>query len=185
MQRRAKRTRRHLVESESAYCAGATCTHCRSSLLTGIFEFGTRGSEVQILSPRPIFSSTWIALLVFHLQRCSRFCRRSDPQSSNNQENSIAGWRPISRFPLLPAKTQLAPDSQCGEGVPDWRRSSVRIIQGLEWSHAERFGSECGVCPDAGLCPAFGARHSRAVVREFETEGWKQKIIAAVEDANV
>ena len=38
--------------------------------------FGTRGSEVQILSPRPIFSSRWIAFLDLRLQRCSRFCRR-------------------------------------------------------------------------------------------------------------
>jgi len=44
--------------------------------------FGTRGSEVQILSPRPFFSSGSVALLVFCLQPCSRFCRRADPLTS-------------------------------------------------------------------------------------------------------
>ncbi len=36
--------------------------------------FGTRGSEVQILSPRPFFSSTYVRLLVCRPQRCRQFC---------------------------------------------------------------------------------------------------------------
>jgi hypothetical protein len=32
---------------------------------------------VQIHSPRPIFSITYAYFLVFPLQRCRRFCRRS------------------------------------------------------------------------------------------------------------
>jgi len=35
--------------------------------ITGGIWFGTRGSEVQILSPRPMFSSTYTAFLDFHL----------------------------------------------------------------------------------------------------------------------
>ena len=42
------------------------------SISSGIW-FGTRGSEVQILSPRPFFSIRYPAILVFRLQRCRRF----------------------------------------------------------------------------------------------------------------
>jgi len=37
----------------------------------------SRRSVVQIHSPRPILSITYPCLLVFRLQRCSRFCRRT------------------------------------------------------------------------------------------------------------
>jgi hypothetical protein len=36
------------VEIEAELCVCATCTHSYSFFLIGVFEFGTRGSEVQM-----------------------------------------------------------------------------------------------------------------------------------------
>jgi hypothetical protein len=44
--------------------------------------FGTRRSKVQILSPRPILSSTYPMTSGPRLQRCRWFCRRSKCPSS-------------------------------------------------------------------------------------------------------
>jgi len=50
-----------LVKTDLSPCVHATCVHSHSLLLIGVFEFGTRGSEVQILSPRPIISRAYTA----------------------------------------------------------------------------------------------------------------------------
>ena len=46
--------------------------------------FGTRGSEVQILSPRPIKSITYSHFRDRQKSRCRRFCSRSNPQGSTS-----------------------------------------------------------------------------------------------------
>src|ERR1035441_1025238 len=51
--------------------------------------FGTRGSEVQILSPRPLKSITYSSFRDRQKPRCRRFCSRSNPQSSTNGFSTV------------------------------------------------------------------------------------------------
>jgi hypothetical protein len=60
--------------------------------------FGTRGSEVQILSPRPIKSITYSHFWDGQESRCRRFCSRSNPPSST----SLRSWgRPFGASNVL------------------------------------------------------------------------------------
>src|SRR5215813_5234852 len=89
-------------------CACATWSYSVSFLLIGIFEFGTRGSEVQILSPRPIYSIVYVALEFPWRLRCVAVCVDFGPYVKEIVHRVSDNWHKLVPAPSASKKGKLA-----------------------------------------------------------------------------